>query len=57
TSTISGVFILNAIMAEAVAELAVRGIMVDVYKSANMQGQEAAAEAMIKRWQSRIKGL
>lgn len=57
TSTIAGVFILNAIMAEAVAELAERGIMVDVYKSANMQGQEAAGEAMIKRWQSRIKGL
>ena len=57
TSTIAGVFILNAIMAEAVAQLAGRGVMVDVYKSANMQGQEAAAEAMIKRWQSRIKGL
>lgn len=57
TSTIAGVFILNAIMAEAVAKLASQGIMVDVYRSANMQGQEAASEAMVQRWQGRIKGL
>jgi uncharacterized phosphosugar-binding protein len=57
TSTISGVFILNAILAEAVDQLSRRGVTVDVYQSANMQGAEAAAEEMIRRWQSRIRGL
>ncbi|WP_055046046.1 sugar isomerase domain-containing protein [Devosia sp. A16] len=57
TSTISGVFILNAILAEAVDQLSHRGVTVDVYQSANMQGAEAAAEEMIRRWQSRIRGL
>ncbi len=57
TSTISGVFILNAILAEAVDQLASTGFAVDVYQSANMQGAEAASEAIIARWQSRIRGL
>ena len=57
TSTISGVFILNAVLAEAVDKLAAGGVDVDVYQSANMQGAEAAAEEMIRRWQSRIRGL
>jgi len=57
TSTISGVFILNAILAEAVDQLSRRGVTVDVYQSANMQGAEAAAEEIIRRWQSRIRGL
>jgi len=57
TSTISGVFILNAILAEAVDQLSRRGVTVDVYQSANMQGAEAAAEEMIRRWQSRSRGL
>ena len=57
TSTIAGVFILNAILAEAVEQLSRRGVTVDVYQSANMQGAEAAAEEMIRRWQSRIRGL
>lgn len=57
TSTIAGVFILNAILAEAVDKLQQRGVDVDVYQSANMQGAEAAAEAMIRRWQPRIRGL
>lgn len=57
TSTISGVFILNAVLAEAVDALAARGVEVDVYQSANMQGAEAAAEEMIRRWQTRIRGL
>jgi len=57
TSTIAGVFLLNAILAEAVEQLSRRGVTVDVYQSANMQGAEAAAEEMIRRWQSRIRGL
>lgn len=57
TSTLAGVFILNAVMAEAVDTLAQRGVDIDVYQSANMQGAEAAAEQMIRRWQSRIRGL
>ncbi len=57
TSTIAGVFILNAILAEAVEKLHARGIGVDVYQSANVQGGEAAAEAMLRRWQPRIRGL
>ena len=57
TSTLVGVFILNAILAEAVAALASRGVIVDVYQSANMQGAEAESEAMIARWRPRIRGL
>jgi len=57
TSTIAGVFILNTVLAEAVDQLSHNGVEVDVYQSANMQGAEAAAEEMIRRWQSRIRGL
>lgn len=57
TSTLAGVFILNAVLAEAVDQLARSGVHVDVYQSANMQGAEAAAEQMIRRWQTRIRGL
>ena len=57
TSTIAGVFILNAILAEAVDDLTRRGITIDVYQSANMQGGEATAKALIERWRPRIRGL
>ncbi len=57
TSTIIGVFILNAILADAVDKLIGSGVGVDVYQSANMQGAEAASHEMIRRWQSRIRGL
>lgn len=57
TSTIIGVFLVNAILAEAVEQLAERGVMIDVYQSANKQGAETAAEALIQRWQGRIRGL
>lgn len=57
TSTLIGVFLVNAILAEAVEALAARGVAIDVYQSANMQGAENAAEALIKRWQGRIRGL
>ncbi len=54
TSTLVGVFILNALMADAVELLAKRGIAVDVYQSANMQDADASANDMIRRWQTRI---
>lgn len=57
TSTMVGVFILNTLLAEAVDQLAARGIAIDVYQSANMQGAERDAEAMIAKWRSRIRGL
>lgn len=57
TSTIAGVFILNALLAEAVDLLARRGVNVDVYQSANIEGAEAASEALIARWRPRIVGL
>ena len=55
TSTIAGAFIVNAVVAEAVATLAANGVAVDVYQSANMQTAEV--EDMISRWQPRIRGL
>ena len=54
-STIAGAFIVNAIMAEAVDALAARGIAVDVYQSANVEGSNAAE--IVERWRGRIKGL
>lgn len=57
TSTMAGVFVLNTVLAEAVDRLLRRGVAVDVYQSANMQGAEASAEEMIRRWQTRIRGL
>lgn len=56
-STISGVFLINAVLAEAVDLLAERGVAVDLYQSANGQGGEAAADEMVCRWQPRLKGL
>lgn len=57
TSTVVGVFIINAVIAEAVDGLARKGIGVDVYQSANAKVGEAAADAMVRRWQHRIRGL
>ena len=57
TSTITGVFLVNTVMAEAVEALTARDITVDVYQSANAQGTDAATQAMIGRWKPRLKGL
>jgi len=57
TSTIAGVFIINALLAEAVDKLANQGIAVDVYPSGNAQGGEAAVEDLIQRWKPRIRRL
>ena len=55
-STISGAFIVNAVMAEAVANLSRRGVVVDVYRSANAAGGSDATD-IVERWRSRIRGL
>lgn len=57
TSTLVGVFMINSLLAEAVDRLDREGRRVDVYQSANMQGAEAAAQALITRWRPRIRGL
>ena len=57
TSTIAGAFLLNAVMAEAVAKLAEAGILVDVFRSANTEGPPGEMEAILARWRPRIKGL
>jgi uncharacterized phosphosugar-binding protein len=57
TSTISGVFIVNAVMVEAVANLTRRGIDVDIYPSANVGGSNGDADEIVKRWRARIRGL
>jgi uncharacterized phosphosugar-binding protein len=57
TSTISGAFIVNALMAEAVANLSRRGISVDVYRSANSAGEAKEMGDIIARWRPRIRGL
>jgi uncharacterized phosphosugar-binding protein len=56
-STITGVFILNTILAEAVARAAKKGVKVDVYQSANAPGQDGSAEDMAQRWSQRVIGL
>ena len=45
----------DAVMAEAVANLARRGIDVDIYRSANAGGGDP--EEIVKRWRARIRGL
>jgi uncharacterized phosphosugar-binding protein len=57
TSTLSGVFLINAVIAEAVELLTERGVAVDVYQSSNGQAGEAAVDAIVQRWMPRIKGL
>jgi uncharacterized phosphosugar-binding protein len=57
TSTIAGAFIVNAMMAEAVANLIRRGIDVDIYRSANAGEGTADAEEIVTRWRARIRGL
>ena len=56
TSTIIGVWMLNLLLAEAVAQLAAESISVDVWQSANAdQGDNSAA--LIARWRTRLHGL
>ena len=57
TSTAAGVLILNSLVAEAVAELAARGVAVDVYRSANTNDSAAENERILARWRRRMVGL
>ena len=57
SSTIAGVFILNALMAEAVADLAARGVAADVYISANTGEGPTEQPDIAERWAPRIRGL
>lgn len=56
TSTIIGVWVLNTLLAEAVAELAAEGIIVDVWQSANAASGDNSA-ALIAKWRERVQGL
>jgi uncharacterized phosphosugar-binding protein len=56
-SSITGCFILNTILAEAVSRAAHRGVNVDVYQSANAPGKDHSAEQMAERWKARVIGL
>lgn len=56
TSTVVGAWLLNSLLAEAVALLAAEGLQVDVWRSANAaEGDNSAA--LIARWRARIPGL
>lgn len=57
TSTISGCFIINAVMAQAVDLLSHQGVQVDVYRSSNGENGEAAVDVIVERWKPRIRGL
>jgi uncharacterized phosphosugar-binding protein len=56
-STIVNAFTLNAIMLEAVAELARRGIDPPVWRSSNSPGGDEANVAVIERYRQRIPNL
>lgn len=57
TSSIVGIWLLNALIAEAVEKVAAEGVAVDVYRSANADSADDAAHAIIERWRPRIRGL
>jgi len=56
TSTIIGAWLLNSLLAEAVADLAAEGILVDVWRSANSDDGDNGHE-LLTRWRKRINGL
>jgi uncharacterized phosphosugar-binding protein len=56
TSTIIGVWMLNTLLAEAVAQLAAEGVIVDVWQSANAASGDNSA-ALIAKWRERVQGL
>ena len=56
-STITGAFMLNAILAESVSRATQQGVKVDVYRSANAPGQDHSAGEMAARWGKRVIGL
>lgn len=52
-STIAGVFILNAILVEAICRMVASGVVPPVYVSANMPGAAAHNAALIAKYRSR----
>ena len=56
-STFANAFALNAVMLEAVAELARRGIEPPIWRSGNSPGGDEANRAVIARYKSRVKKL
>jgi len=52
-STVTGAFILNAILAEVASRLAQTGVAVPIYISANMPGASAHNAALIEKYRSR----
>ena len=56
-STITGVFILNSIIAEAVARATQAGVKIDLYVSANAPVASTLPEDIAKKWSARIQGL
>ncbi len=57
TSTISGAFIVDAIMAQTVQNLVERGITPPVFISANVDGGDEHNKKVFKKYQHLIKGL
>ena len=57
TSSIIGIWLLNALIAEAVEKVTAQGIAVDIYRSANADRTDDAAQAIVARWRGRIRGL
>lgn len=56
TSTLIGVWILNSLLAEAVAVLAAQGIIVDVWQSANAAAGDNSGD-LIAKWRRHVHGL
>lgn len=54
TSTVAGATILNAVLAQAIAELAGRGMEPPVFRSGNIDGADAHNRALIERYRARI---
>ena len=56
-STMVNAYAMNAVMVEAVAELARRGIEPPVWRSSNSPGGDEANVAVMARYKTRVKGL
>lgn len=57
TSSVIGIWLLNALIAEAVEQVVAQGGKVDIYQSANSESTDAGAQAIVARWRGRIRGL
>ncbi|HEU4571375.1 MAG TPA: sugar isomerase domain-containing protein [Candidatus Limnocylindrales bacterium] len=56
-STFANAFAMNALMLEAVAELARRGVEAPIWRSGNSPGGDEANRAVIERYRGRVKRL